>query len=170
ASTPSSPPWIGSYDTLPPSRQSIPGETTPPICLFFHILHSRSNGSHSQTVILGKHILRYYGNVLNNSYVRPIVFDLDLSLSNSSSTQPLLSPNPTDLSSVATVSEWLTALRMDRYKDQFERAHLDTLDRVSRLTMEDVQNLGVNLLGHQRKITNAAQQLRTHLTQGQVEV
>uniref|UniRef100_A0A4W5LQM2 SAM domain-containing protein n=1 Tax=Hucho hucho TaxID=62062 RepID=A0A4W5LQM2_9TELE len=52
------------------------------------------------------------------------------------STQPLLSPNPTDLSSVATVSEWLTALRMDRYKDQFERAHLDTLDRVSRLTME----------------------------------
>ncbi|XP_052345117.1 ephrin type-B receptor 5-like isoform X2 [Oncorhynchus keta] len=86
------------------------------------------------------------------------------------STQPLLSPTPTDLSSVATVSEWLTALRMDRYKDQFERAHLDTLDRVSRLTMEDVQNLGVNLLGHQRKITNAAQQLRTHLTQGQVEV
>uniref|UniRef100_A0A673VJC9 receptor protein-tyrosine kinase n=1 Tax=Salmo trutta TaxID=8032 RepID=A0A673VJC9_SALTR len=86
------------------------------------------------------------------------------------STQPLLSPTPTDLSSVATVSEWLTALRMDRYKDQFERAHLDTLDRVSRVTMEDVQNLGVNLLGHQRKITNAAQQLRTHLTQGQVEV
>ncbi|CDQ77904.1 unnamed protein product [Oncorhynchus mykiss] len=86
------------------------------------------------------------------------------------STQPLLSPTPTDLSSVATVSEWLTALRMDRYKDQFERAHLDTLDRVSRLTIEDVQNLGVNLLGHQRKITNAAQQLRTHLTQGQVEV
>uniref|UniRef100_A0A4W5QB11 receptor protein-tyrosine kinase n=1 Tax=Hucho hucho TaxID=62062 RepID=A0A4W5QB11_9TELE len=86
------------------------------------------------------------------------------------STQPLLSPTPTDLSSVVTVSEWLTALRMDRYKDQFERAHLDTLDRVSRLTMEDVQNLGVNLLGHQRKITNAAQQLRTHLTQGQVEV
>nr|XP_046155971.1 ephrin type-B receptor 5-like isoform X3 [Oncorhynchus gorbuscha] len=86
------------------------------------------------------------------------------------STQPLLSPTPTDLSSVATVSEWLTALRMDRYKDQFERAHLDTLDRVSRLTMEDVQNLGVNLLGHQRKITNAAQQLKTHLTQGQVEV
>eukprot|EP00063_Salmo_salar_P082453 XP_014057288.1 PREDICTED: ephrin type-B receptor 5-like isoform X2 [Salmo salar] len=86
------------------------------------------------------------------------------------STQPLLSPTPTDLSSVATVSEWLTALRMDRYKDQFESAHLDTLDRVSRVTMEDVQNLGVNLLGHQRKITNAAQQLRTHLTQGQVEV
>ncbi|KAM6967699.1 ephrin type-B receptor 5 [Aplochiton taeniatus] len=87
-----------------------------------------------------------------------------------SSSQPLLSPTPTDLSAVATVSDWLTALRMDRYKDEFERAHLDTLDRVSLLTMEDVQSLGVNLLGHQRKIVSAAQQLRTHLTQGQVEV
>lgn len=85
---------------------------------------------------LGEHVLRYHVNVLNHCYVRPIIFDLDLSLSNSSSTQPLLSPTPTDLSSVATVSEWLTALRMDRYKDQFERAHLDTLDRVSRVTME----------------------------------
>ncbi|KAI4889024.1 hypothetical protein NFI96_006734 [Prochilodus magdalenae] len=33
--------------------------------------------------------------------------------------------------------------------------------------LRDVQALGVNLLGHQRKIVNAAQQLRTHLTQGQ---
>ncbi|KAL7886518.1 hypothetical protein AOLI_G00042390 [Acnodon oligacanthus] len=85
-------------------------------------------------------------------------------------TQPLLSPTPTDLSSVTTVSEWLSALRMDRYRDEFERAQLHSLDRVSLLTMEDVQALGVNLLGHQRKIVNAAQQLRTHLTQGQVEV
>ncbi|XP_059919952.1 ephrin type-B receptor 5 isoform X1 [Gadus macrocephalus] len=87
-----------------------------------------------------------------------------------SCSQPLLSPTPTDLSSVATVSDWLTALRMDRYKDEFERAHMDSLDRVSRLTMEDVQNLGVNLLGHQRKIVTAAQQLRSHLIQAQVEV
>ncbi|XP_062321842.1 ephrin type-B receptor 5 [Osmerus eperlanus] len=87
-----------------------------------------------------------------------------------STSQTLLSPTPTDLSSVATVSEWLSALRMDRYKEEFERAHLDTLDRVSLITMEDVQGLGVNLLGHQRKIVSAAQQLRTHLTQGQVEV
>ncbi|XP_030606501.1 ephrin type-B receptor 5 [Archocentrus centrarchus] len=87
-----------------------------------------------------------------------------------SCSQPLLSPTPTDLSSVTTVSDWLKALRMDRYQDEFDRAQLDTLDRVSKLTMEDVQNLGVNLLGHQRKIVNAAQQLRAHLTQGQVEV
>uniref|UniRef100_A0A8C6NIJ5 receptor protein-tyrosine kinase n=1 Tax=Nothobranchius furzeri TaxID=105023 RepID=A0A8C6NIJ5_NOTFU len=84
--------------------------------------------------------------------------------------QPLLSPTPTDLSSVATVSDWLKALRMDRYQEEFDRAELDTLDRVSRLTMEDVQNLGVNLLGHQRKIFSAAQQLQAFLTQGQVEV
>uniref|UniRef100_A0AAQ4RSE3 receptor protein-tyrosine kinase n=1 Tax=Gasterosteus aculeatus aculeatus TaxID=481459 RepID=A0AAQ4RSE3_GASAC len=84
--------------------------------------------------------------------------------------QPLLSPTPTDLTAVATVGDWLKALRMERYQDEFDQAHLDTLDRVSMLSMEDVQNLGVNLLGHQRKIVSAAQQLRAFLTQGQVEV
>uniref|UniRef100_A0A3B4H5A7 receptor protein-tyrosine kinase n=1 Tax=Pundamilia nyererei TaxID=303518 RepID=A0A3B4H5A7_9CICH len=69
-----------------------------------------------------------------------------------------------------SLSDWLKALRMERYQDEFDRAHLDTLDSVSKLTMEDVQDLGVNLLGHQRKIVSAAQQLRAHLTQGQVEV
>ncbi|XP_060936680.1 ephrin type-B receptor 5 [Limanda limanda] len=87
-----------------------------------------------------------------------------------SCSQTLLSPTPTDLSAVATVSDWLKALRMERYQDEFDRATLDTLDRVSTLTMDDVQNLGVNLVGHQRKIVTAAQQLRAHLTQGQVEV
>ncbi|PWA23767.1 hypothetical protein CCH79_00010896 [Gambusia affinis] len=87
-----------------------------------------------------------------------------------SCSQPLLSPTPTDLTAVATVGDWLKALRMERYQEEFDRANIDTLDRVSILTMEDVQNLGVNLLGHQRKIFSAAQQLRAHLTQGQVEV
>lgn len=58
-----------------------------------------------------------------------------------SCSQPLLSPTPTDLSSVATVSDWLKALRMERYQDEFDQAHLDTLDRVSMLTMEWVQSL-----------------------------
>lgn len=53
-----------------------------------------------------------------------------------SCSQPLLSPTPTDLSSVTTVTDWLKALRMERYQDEFDRAHLDTLDRVSRLNME----------------------------------
>lgn len=53
-----------------------------------------------------------------------------------SCSQPLLSPTPTDLSSVATVSDWLKALRMEKYQDEFDQAHLDTLDRVSLLTME----------------------------------
>ncbi|TWW79149.1 Ephrin type-B receptor 5 [Takifugu flavidus] len=87
-----------------------------------------------------------------------------------SCSQPLLSPTPTDLSAVSTVHDWLKALRMERYQEEFDRAHVDTLDRISLLTMEDIQNLGVILLGHQRKIFNAAQQLRAYLTQGQVEV
>ncbi|KAG9344922.1 hypothetical protein JZ751_009462 [Albula glossodonta] len=107
---------------------------------------------------------------LLSSLDRLIRHPASLKSEHSRTTQPLLSPTPTDLSTVSTVSDWLTALRMDRYKDEFERAQLHSLERVSTLTMEDVQNLGVNLLGHQRKIVHAAQQLRTHLTQGQVEV
>lgn len=53
-----------------------------------------------------------------------------------SCSQPLLSPTPADLTSVATVSDWLKVLRMERYQDEFDQAHLDTLDRVSRLNME----------------------------------
>lgn len=60
----------------------------------------------------------------------------DISHRHRSCSQPLLSPTPTDLSSVATVSDWLKALRMERYQDEFDQAHLDTLDRVSMLTME----------------------------------
>ncbi|XP_048117024.1 ephrin type-B receptor 5 isoform X5 [Alosa alosa] len=107
---------------------------------------------------------------LLSSLDRLIRHPASLKAEHSRPTQPLLSPTPTDLSSVATVGDWLSALRMERYKDEFERAQLTSLERVSRLTMEDVQGLGVNLLGHQRKIVKAAQQLRTHLTQGQVEV
>ncbi|KAK1895460.1 Ephrin type-B receptor 5 [Dissostichus eleginoides] len=87
-----------------------------------------------------------------------------------SCSQPLLSPTPTDLTSVSTVSDWLLVLKMERYQDEFDQANLDTLDRVSRLSIEDIQNLGVNLLGHQRKIFNATQQLKAYLSQGQVEV
>lgn len=62
---------------------------------------------------------------------RALIFDIYRSCS-----QPLLSPTPTDLSSVVTVSDWLKALRMERYQDEFDRVHLDTLDSVSKLTME----------------------------------
>jgi len=61
---------------------------------------------------------------------------IDISPSYRSCSQPLLSPTPTDLTAVSTVSDWLKALRMERYQDEFDQANLDTLDRVSRLSME----------------------------------
>lgn len=61
---------------------------------------------------------------------------IDISPLGRSCSQPLLSPTPTDLTAVATVGDWLKALRMERYQDEFDQAHLDTLDRVSMLSME----------------------------------
>lgn len=51
----------------------------------------------------------------------------------------------------------------------FQASHANSYTTPA-LSFRDIQNLGVSLLGHQRKIFNAAQQLRAYLTQGQVEV
>ncbi|XP_048881127.1 ephrin type-B receptor 5 isoform X2 [Brienomyrus brachyistius] len=107
---------------------------------------------------------------LLSSLDRLIRHPASLKTEHSWSSQSLLSPTLTDLSTVMTVSDWLSALRMERYREEFERAQIHSLESASTLTMEDMQNLGVNLLGHQRKIVSAAQQLKIHLTQGQAEV
>ncbi|XP_069038925.1 ephrin type-B receptor 5 isoform X2 [Lepisosteus oculatus] len=84
--------------------------------------------------------------------------------------QPLLSHAPPDFSAVLTVSDWLDALKMGRYKEEFDQAELHSLEAAAGLTLEDIRRLGVSLLGHQKKILNGAQQLRVHLNQGQIEV
>uniref|UniRef100_A0A672LSP0 receptor protein-tyrosine kinase n=1 Tax=Sinocyclocheilus grahami TaxID=75366 RepID=A0A672LSP0_SINGR len=66
---------------------------------------------------------------LLSSLDRLIRHPASLKAEHSRPTQPLLSPTPTDLSTVTTVGDWLTALKMDRYKDAFERAQYHSLER-----------------------------------------
>ncbi|XP_066568499.1 ephrin type-B receptor 5 [Amia ocellicauda] len=84
--------------------------------------------------------------------------------------QPLLSHAPPDFSGVTTVYDWLEAIKMGRYREEFNRAEIHSLEAVARLTLEEIQTVGVTLLGHQKKILNGAQQLQLHLSQGQIEV
>lgn len=77
---------------------------------------------------------------------------------------------PEATNTYATVEEWLTAIKMDRYIDSFSSAGITTMDKVTRLTLKDLDTIGVTLLGHQKKIMNSIQTLRAQLLGPQVHL
>ncbi|XP_071349218.1 ephrin type-B receptor 2b isoform X3 [Trachinotus anak] len=84
---------------------------------------------------------------------------------------PLLDRSIPDFSSFSTVDEWLDAIKMGQYKDNFASADFSTFDVVSQMTMEDILRVGVTLAGHQKKILNSVQMMRAQMNQIQsVEV
>ncbi|KAG7226729.1 hypothetical protein INR49_014077 [Caranx melampygus] len=84
---------------------------------------------------------------------------------------PLLDRSIPDFSSFSTVDEWLDAIKMGQYKDNFANADFSTFDVVSQMTMDDILRVGVTLAGHQKKILNSVQMMRAQMNQIQsVEV
>ncbi|XP_054662299.1 ephrin type-B receptor 5 isoform X4 [Grus americana] len=79
--------------------------------------------------------------------------------------QPLLSNCPPDFPSLSNAHEWLDAIKMGHYKENFDQAGLITFDVISRMTLEDIQRIGITLVGHQKKILNSIQLMRVHLNQ-----
>ncbi|XP_063819406.1 ephrin type-B receptor 5-like [Pseudophryne corroboree] len=77
--------------------------------------------------------------------------------------QPLLSNCPPDFPSLSSPHEWLEAIKMERYKENFDKAGYTTLDIISQLTAEDIKLIGVTLSGHQKKILSSIQLLKAHL-------
>jgi ephrin-B len=65
-----------------------------------------------------------------------------------------------------SVEEWLESIKMGRYSELFRASGVVTLDSIVRLTFQDLAAIGVTLVGHQRKIINSIQAIRTHLAQG----
>lgn len=77
--------------------------------------------------------------------------------------QPLLDQRvPPPLSACGSVSEWLRAIKMERYEASFLQAGFCSLDVVSQLDTDDLLRVGVNLAGHQKKILSSIQTLRIH--------
>jgi len=58
------------------------------------------------------------------------------------------------------VADWLAGIKMDRYTARFTAAGVLTVDDAAALTPPDLVDLGVTLVGHQRKILGAVQALR----------
>ncbi|KAL0963554.1 hypothetical protein UPYG_G00307890 [Umbra pygmaea] len=66
-----------------------------------------------------------------------------------------------------SIGDWLDSIKMSQYKSSFVAAGFNTLDSVARMSVEDVRNIGVVLIGHQRRIVSSIQTLRLQLIQEQ---
>nr|XP_020453052.1 ephrin type-A receptor 10 [Monopterus albus] len=64
-----------------------------------------------------------------------------------------------------SVGEWLDAVDMGRYKDNFTAAGYCYLESVARMTVQDVLSLGITSLEHQKLILTAIQTLRAQVIQ-----
>ena len=52
---------------------------------------------------------------------------------------------------------------MERYIDHFLQSGYSSMDQVAHITLKDLVNLGVTLVGHQKKIMNSVQTLRAQI-------
>ncbi|GLD51117.1 tenascin-R isoform X1, partial [Lates japonicus] len=66
--------------------------------------------------------------------------------------------------SVSTVDEWLEAIKMGQYKDNFSSAGYVSLDSILYISVSELAKMGVSLAGHQKKILSSVQSLQTQGT------
>ncbi|XP_036378749.1 ephrin type-B receptor 1 isoform X1 [Megalops cyprinoides] len=79
--------------------------------------------------------------------------------------QPLLDRSVPDFTTFTSVEEWLGAIKMIQYRDNFLSSGFTSLPLVAQMTSEDLLRIGVTLAGHQKKILNNIQSMRGQMTQ-----
>ncbi|CAH1775983.1 unnamed protein product, partial [Owenia fusiformis] len=77
----------------------------------------------------------------------------------------LLDPETTDVTRYTSIQDWLTSIKMDRYIETFLTAGFLNMDMVSHITLKDLLNMEITLIGHQKKIMNSVQTLRAQMNQ-----
>ncbi|XP_018329146.1 ephrin type-B receptor 1-B isoform X6 [Agrilus planipennis] len=78
------------------------------------------------------------------------------------SNNPLAADAP-DLTNFTSVEEWLNSIKMTRYVDNFHTGGINTMEAVVNLTVKDLTELGITLVGHQKKIMNSVQSIRAQI-------
>ncbi|XP_031752075.1 ephrin type-A receptor 7 [Xenopus tropicalis] len=78
---------------------------------------------------------------------------------------PLIERTFTTFPSFNSVGEWLEAIEMERYKDNFTAAGYCYLESVARMTVQDVMSLGITSVEHQKTILSGIQTLRAQVIQ-----
>jgi len=75
-----------------------------------------------------------------------------------------LAPDAPDLTRFSSVDDWLASLKMSRYSDNFAAAGITSMDQVARLGLNQLVELGITLVGHQKKINTSIQAIRAQLS------
>ncbi|XP_049824325.1 ephrin type-B receptor 1-B isoform X4 [Aethina tumida] len=78
------------------------------------------------------------------------------------STNPLSADAP-DLTNFSSVEEWLNSIKMARYLENFHQGGINNMDAVVNLTVKELTELGITLVGHQKKIMNSVQNIRAQI-------
>ncbi|XP_026880688.2 LOW QUALITY PROTEIN: ephrin type-A receptor 8 [Electrophorus electricus] len=76
---------------------------------------------------------------------------------------PLMNRRIPDFASCRSVNEWLDTIKMGRYKDHFAAGGYQTLGHVMSMNQQDIQRLGVTLMGHQKKIMTSLQMMQAQV-------
>ncbi|KAJ7424103.1 Ephrin type-A receptor 4 [Willisornis vidua] len=77
----------------------------------------------------------------------------------------LLDPSSPEFSAVVSVGDWLQAMKMERYKDNFTAAGYTTLEAVVHMNQDDLARIGITAIAHQNKILSSVQAMRTQMQQ-----
>ncbi|XP_052405305.1 ephrin type-B receptor 1-B [Carassius gibelio] len=81
--------------------------------------------------------------------------------------QPLLDRSIPDFTTFSSVEDWLAAIKMSQYRDNFLNSGFTSLQLVTQMTSEDLLRIGVTLAGHQKKILNSIQSMHLQMSQCQ---
>ncbi|XP_074602302.1 eph receptor tyrosine kinase isoform X2 [Brevipalpus obovatus] len=82
---------------------------------------------------------------------------------------PFADPVIPDVIQFRTIDEWLSSIKMTRYKPNFEVAGITNMAAVFRLMPQNLTELDINVANHQRKIMNSIQNLRAQTSIGTPE-
>uniref|UniRef100_A0A673YLU0 receptor protein-tyrosine kinase n=1 Tax=Salmo trutta TaxID=8032 RepID=A0A673YLU0_SALTR len=66
--------------------------------------------------------------------------------------------------------EWLKGIKMGRYVELFMDSGYTSVEVVSHMTLDDLRRVGVNLVGHQKKIINSIQEMRVSLVNNTIPI
>uniref|UniRef100_A0A8C5SC58 receptor protein-tyrosine kinase n=1 Tax=Laticauda laticaudata TaxID=8630 RepID=A0A8C5SC58_LATLA len=83
---------------------------------------------------------------------------------NSRPNTALLDPSSPEFSGVVSVGDWLQAIKMERYKDNFT-AFLFLGSFLFFNSCSDLARIGITAIAHQNKILNSVQAMRTQMQQ-----
>uniref|UniRef100_A0AAX7V8B1 receptor protein-tyrosine kinase n=1 Tax=Astatotilapia calliptera TaxID=8154 RepID=A0AAX7V8B1_ASTCA len=78
---------------------------------------------------------------------------------------PLLDRSIPDVNTFSSVEDWLAAIKMSQYRDNFLNSGFTSLQLVVQMTSEDLLRIGVTLAGHQKKILTNIQSMRVQMSQ-----